>query len=104
MVEKRIFSSQRELIAFRREFGKGRAGSLAFRAIAGGIGCEAILDDRGNRCQVPADRTVDFTVLGSDDFVPSCFSHKELIEKRILADLEEQGRSTVIGRNGRGRA
>lgn len=103
MVEQR--ASLRSLLELRRQFGRGSAGKRAFRVIASGVLCEALLDGQGSVCDQRADRTVDFDVLGSFDFVPSCgAAHEELIGARILADLERQGRITVLGRNGWGRA
>lgn len=95
--------SLRELVRLRKQFGRGAAGKLAFRTIAGGVSCEVIVDGRKNSCTQPADRTVDFDVLGDFNFVPSCAAHEELIGDRILADLRREGRTTVLGKNGWGR-
>lgn len=92
-----------ELIKLRRQFGKGAAGKLAFRTIIGGVSCEAIINGQRNSCPQPADRTVDFDVLGGFNFVCSCAAHEEFIGARILADLGREGRTTALGRNGWGR-
>lgn len=97
-------SSFGELTRLRRQFGKGAAGKLAFRTIVGGASCEAMLDEQGILCGEPADRTVDFDALGTYDLVPSCGAHEKLIGTRIITVLERQGRTTVLGRNGWGRA
>lgn len=97
-------ASLKELAGLRKEFGRGAAGKLAFKTIVRGASCEAILDKQGALCGQRADRTVDFDVLGSFDFVPSCAAHEKFIGTRILTDLERQGRTTVLGRNGWGRA
>lgn len=102
MVEQR--ASLGSLLALRRQFGRGMAGTLAFRTIASGTSCEAILNGQGAICGEPADRTVDFDVLGTCDFIPSCPAHERDIGDRIVEDLDRQGRYTVLGKNGWGRA
>lgn len=101
MVEQRVsIGSLREL---RKQFGGGAAGRLAFRTVARGVSCEAIIDGQKNSCGQPADRTVDFDVIGGYSFVASCPAHEEHIGNRILEDLKREGRTTVLGRNGWGR-
>lgn len=101
-VKKRV--PLRELRMLRKEFGSGAAGKIAFRVIASGASCEAMLGKQGILCGKSADRTVDFDVLGGYNLVPSCETHEEFIGTRILTDLGRQGRTTVLGRNGWGRA
>lgn len=87
----------------RKEFGSGRLGEKAWQLVSFGVPCEAIIG--GHQCGIPAIGTTDYDVLGDAEITPHCSEeHHRLIMEGVNHDLSAQGRSTVFGRNGFGRA
>jgi len=94
----------RGILVRRSEFGKGHLGETSWQLISGGATCGAI-GQSGNPCGNPGIGTTDFDVLGDAELVPHCnLEHHRKIIQDVRRDLEAQGRNTVFGRNGFGRA
>lgn len=94
-----------EGIVRREDFGPGHAGNLAFIAVSGGTPCETYIDDAKTKCGQPPIGTVDIDILGDVDPFPYCSGeHAVTLQNQLLEDLHRQGRNSVPGRNGFGRA
>ncbi len=65
----------------------------------------SFMDADDVRCNATPTGTVNFDVIGEEDFVLVCSrEHGDQVEKRLEDEAENNGRSTVTARNGWGRA
>lgn len=88
----------------RENFGPGKAGESAFRIISLGAFCETRLDD-GKPCGEVAKQTLDFDIIGELEQMPVCgLGHRSIEVNRINEELRAEGRNTIPGFNGFGRA
>ena len=89
----------------REDFGPGYAGNWSYRTVLSGAPCVTYIDEYGNMCGDPPVGTVDIDVRDDLEFFPFCSpEHQQLVQEQILSDLHRQGRSSVPGVNGFGRA
>lgn len=86
------------------EFENNRLGKSAHFMLENGAKCEARVGSDGARCGKEADQILDFDVLGCAEQIPVCQEHIHAVMGVIQEELERQGRSTVFGSNGFGRA
>lgn len=99
------YRTPEELREMRENFGQGVAGKIAFAMVASGAKCEARTGENGKECSELSQGTLDFDVMGYLDTVPVCGNECTVFEKGMIdSELAAQGRSTVFGINGKGRA
>lgn len=85
----------------RDKFGPGRAGDLAYVLLRSKeTKCEFI----GDPCKARPTRTLDYDWNGDGDRIPLCDEHLKPAMKAVRVDLQKNGRDTVFGYNGFGRA
>ena len=94
-----------ELKKLRQEFGKGRAGSNAFKIIAKGSLCSSyvVLEEK---CLKDAVCTIDFDVpiINGLEHFPTCLDHDIPMREKIEHDLNTKfGVKPSLGKNGNGR-
>lgn len=82
------------------DFGKGKAGQMAFAAVLNEVPCTTYVDESKNECGNIPIGTVDADIGASFDVFPYCTEeHALILEKELRAATHSS-----LGRNGRGRA
>lgn len=86
----------------REQFGPGKAGELAYLALAQGIPCENTLTHEEKRM---ANRTIGFDVSANYEFIAVCSDEcEDIVKKTVEKDLLRIGQLPSFDRNGFGRA
>lgn len=89
----------------RDNFGPGKAGEIAYFAIAGGTPCESATTHTEDETRPLADRTIGFDIAASYELAAVCSDLcEDVMKKSIEQDLIASGRTPSFDRNGFGRA
>lgn len=89
----------------REDFGPGYAGDWSYQTVLAGAMCVSYIDENKTECGKPSVGTVDVDIRATLDLFPYCSAeHAERLELDLVEEIEAQGRFTVPGRNGFGRA